>query len=301
MSVPVEDQLRAYFTDLDREQGHVDPLTLSGATSSDPDHAMADPSTRGRRLDRAPGIELVVTPTPEEDTMKLKPATLLILAAAAVIVIVGVFFAIESGSDDSAPVVTDDVPAVTPEEFATGFIDSWSSGDASAVLSALTPDVAVSEKYTEMTRSFEPMEFEFFEQYVAWTTAQEAVFVEPECALTDDSTSAENVVTCEFGWLNAVERAADATPVPTVLTLVVTSDGISDLALEYPPLFGVNSFDSWLGANHGDESAGVEFGDWNSVAEARAGGLLRARYAEEWAAERDERLGRSETSDGESG
>lgn len=57
--------------------------------------------------------------------MRLKASTVLLLAAAAVIVIAGVFFAIESGSVDSSPVVTDEVPearTATPQEIAAGFI-----------------------------------------------------------------------------------------------------------------------------------------------------------------------------------
>jgi hypothetical protein len=67
--------------------------------------------------------------------------------------------------------------------------------------------------------------------------------------------------------------------------MVVTPDGISELAFEYPPDFGLASFDRWLIFNHKEDSQGVEFGDWNSVAEAQHGGTLRAQYVAEWAAD----------------
>jgi hypothetical protein len=67
--------------------------------------------------------------------------------------------------------------------------------------------------------------------------------------------------------------------------MVVTPDGISQLAFEYPPNFGFDSFDNWLFLNHKEDSQGVEFGDWNSVAEAQQGGTLRAQYVAEWAAD----------------
>jgi hypothetical protein len=66
--------------------------------------------------------------------------------------------------------------------------------------------------------------------------------------------------------------------------MVVTTDGISQLASEYVPEFGLARFDNWLFLNHKDDSQGVEYGDWNSVAEAQQGGTLRAQYVQEWAA-----------------
>ena len=69
-------------------------------------------------------------------------------------------------------------------------------------------------------------------------------------------------------------------------TFAFLYQGISQLALEYPP-FGLDSFDAWLLANHSADLEGVEFGGWNSVAAAEAGGKLRARYVDEWVASLD--------------
>jgi hypothetical protein len=67
--------------------------------------------------------------------------------------------------------------------------------------------------------------------------------------------------------------------------MIVTPEGISQMAFEYPPLFSPDSFNNWLLVNvFVGEKEGVEYGDWNSVAEAEAGGKLRAQYVEEWAA-----------------
>ena len=66
--------------------------------------------------------------------------------------------------------------------------------------------------------------------------------------------------------------------------MVVTPDGISELAFEYVPEFGVVSFDRWVFDNHSDNSEFVGFGDWNSVSEAEQAGILRAQYVSEWAA-----------------
>ena len=177
----------------------------------------------------------------------------------------------QSLTDDEALAISDD------------HIDAFNSGDADAVLGLFTSNVALSEKYTGMT-DWGPIDRAFFDQHLAWSTAQGTTFTSPECAVTEEGAGAEVTVSCVFGWLYAAEKAAGDPPVPTALTLVVTPDGISQAAFEYPPEFGVVRFDNWLFLNHREDSQGVEFGDWNSVAEAQQGGTLRAQYVAEWAA-----------------
>jgi len=194
------------------------------------------------------------------------------LRAVAPIAVIVLIFAACSSSDDDPLAVSD------------AYIEAFNTGDTDAVLALFAPDVALSEKYTGMSASFDAMDREFFEQVLAWSTAQGTTFTSPECAVTEQGPAAAVTVTCEFGWLYPAEQAADVPPVPTVLTMVVTGDGISQAAFEYPPIFGVDSFDNWLLANHSDGLGGVEYGDWNSVAEAEQGGKLRAQYVDEWAA-----------------
>ncbi len=187
---------------------------------------------------------------------------------------------------DAAP-TTVTVPALTVDEalaVSDAYIEAFNNGDTDAVLALFTSDVALSEKYTGMTASFEAIDRAFFEQHLAWSTTQGTTFTSPECAVTEEGTGAAVTVLCEFGWLYAAERAVDAPPVPTVLTMVVTADGISQAAFEYPPEFGLAAFDRWLYANQSDDLEGVEYGDWDSVSEAEQGGTLRAQYVEEWAA-----------------
>ena len=52
-----------------------------------------------------------------------------------------------------------------------------------------------------------------------------------------------------------------------------------------PPELGVASFDRWVLNNHSDDSEGVEYGDWDSVADAEQGGTLQAQHVAEWAAD----------------
>lgn len=198
--------------------------------------------------------------------------------------------------DDLAPTGASGEPAATATTVLTAddalavsddFIERFNTGDADALLAMLTPDVALSENYIGMSRSDDPFGEilpAFFEQHMAWATAQGATFTSPACAVTDDSAPTNVTVLCEFGWLYAPEKAAGDPPVPTALTMVITEDGISQAAFEYPPIFGSESFDAWLLANYSGDMEGVEFGDWNSVSEARQGGILRAQYVDEWAA-----------------
>jgi ketosteroid isomerase-like protein len=171
-------------------------------------------------------------------------------------------------------------PRVTCFDRAPGtddYIDAFNTGDADAVLALFTSSVALSEKYTGMT-DWGPIDRAFFDQHLAWSIAQGTTFTSPECAVTEDGAAVAVTVSCEFGWLDAAEKAVDAPPVPTVVTMVVTPDGISQAAFEYPPEFGLASFDRWVGDNHSDNSEFVEFRDWNSVADAEQSGTLRAQY-----------------------
>lgn len=165
------------------------------------------------------------------------------------------------------------------------FIEAFNAGDAASLLATLTSEAALSEKYTGMSSSFGEIERAFFEQHMAWATAQGSTFTTPDCEVTEAEDEAVTVV-CEFGWLNVAMRAAEKPPVPTVLTMVASADGLSQLAFEYLPEFGSGAFDRWLYENHPDNLKGVEYADWDSVADAERGGKLRAQYAAEWAADR---------------
>ena len=205
------------------------------------------------------------------------------LVAAVVVVLAGVALLLvnQSGQTEVAdqPFGPDSALDVS-----NAYIEASNTGDTDAVLALFTTDVALSEKYTGMSASFDAIDRGFFEQHLAWAAAQGTTFTSPECAVTEQGPAAAVTVVCEFGWLYPAEQAIDAPPVPTTLTMIVTPEGISQMAFEYPPDFGVGAFENWLLVNHMGELEGVEYGDWNSVAEAEAGGKLRAQYVDEWAA-----------------
>ena len=197
------------------------------------------------------------------------------LAAAVVTVLIGTAAFLISQTDDFGP------DSALASSF--DFIDAFNAGDVDALLGTLSPDVALSESYSPGTGDFEVVDPVFFEQHMVWATAQGSTLTTPECVLAEESaTSTEVGVVCEFGWLYAPEKAGGLTPIPTVLTMVVTREGISEAAFEYPPRFGSNAFNGWVLENYPDDRQRIEYGAWNSVAEAEQYGLLRGQYAEEW-------------------
>lgn len=199
------------------------------------------------------------------------------LAAALVTVLIGTAAFLISQIDDFGP----------DSAFAAGteFINAFNAGDADALLATLTSDAELLESYSPGTGEFEAIERTFFEQHMVWATAQGSMLTTPECVVTEESVTQTAVsVVCEFGWLYAPEKAAGLAPVPTVLTMVVTPDGVSQAAFEYPPEFTPDAFSQWLFRNHRDDHIRIEYGEWSSLAEAEQDGLLRAQYAEEWAA-----------------
>jgi hypothetical protein len=250
--------------------------------------------TRSGNMD----VKEIVTPV-EPDKPKWNGWVVAAASFGVVVLVVGLALLLTRSTTEELP------PATTPTTVAIltvdgalavsdGFVEAFNRGDADAVMALFTSDVALSEHYIGQSPSFEAIDRAFFEQYLAWSTAQGTTFTSPECAVTDEGTAAAVTVSCEFGWLPAAEAAVGLPPIPTVLTMVVTRGGISQAAFEYLSDFGVGSFGSdsegkgwfeaWVLANHADHMEGIEYGDWDSVAVAEQGGILLAVYVEEWAA-----------------
>lgn len=79
-----------------------------------------------------------------------------------------------------------------------------------------------------------------------------------------------------------------STSVPTDLIITVTADGIGKLVYRYgSPNFNAVAvpMTAWMSANHPDviEAEAIGIGNWTSVEEATANGVLMAEYSAEWA------------------
>lgn len=196
-------------------------------------------------------------------------------AVAVVVVLVGL---------GSLVVIDQEDPAAQALGVGEDFIAAFNAGDADAVLALLPDDAVLTDNYIGMSDGFEPLDREFFEMWMAWETAQGSVFSSPECLVAGEGSGGPVTVSCEFGWHPIAEQAVGAPPIPTTLTLVVTSGTVGELAFEFPPEFGIGDLETWLESNHPEDVQLVLFGEWNSVAEAEQGGILRAQYVEEWLA-----------------
>ena len=105
--------------------------------------------------------------------------------------------------------------------------------------------------------------------------------------ITRDNDDGTFLVTCDSATHNAEVLATGEAPVPTELSLRVSSDGIERFYESFGrPDFTVLStpFFDWMERNYPDDVDKIGFGNWESIAEARENGLLTAQFATEWGA-----------------
>jgi hypothetical protein len=213
--------------------------------------------------------------------------------AAAAVVLVAVVVAVnrgDDGSDGLSPATNPPATAETlPRPFdegaalsmATAYSDAVNEGDLDALLGLFTVDATYAPGAGGTVDRAE------FEQLMAWNLAQGTVLTTPECDTTEFEGAALIRVTCRYDHFDAVIQAIDGPPVPITLALTVTPEGVTEWIRGFGPpdfTFVGNPFHFWMERTHPDVAPQVEFGAWNSVAEAEANGLLNVRYAEEWAA-----------------
>lgn len=177
----------------------------------------------------------------------------------------------------------DPAEAAAAVALADAYIAAFNAGDFDRLLELAPADTRITEKYIGVSADYEPVDRAFFERQIAWDTAQGSQFTDSACRATGPRSGGVEVI-CEFGWLNAQGRIRNR-PVATTMTFLVTADGISQLSVEYPALFGIRPFQDWMAANHRDDARLVLFGNWATVEEARTGGALTEGYLEDWLAD----------------
>lgn len=204
-------------------------------------------------LDPAIDVEIEISPSEGEDIMTHKPATLLLLAAAAVVVIAGIFFAIESGSDDSLPVISDDVPVgttatpqaipATPEEIAARFIQARDARDAEATMSLFAPDANIDDRVSDLA-DYE-VEYIWYEA-VGWNWAEQ------DCVEATPISEPASV-TCTYAMENDWSRALDVGPFNGSFDFDIVDGQIVAISNNFPPEFSRQAwdrFEGWVRANH---------------------------------------------------
>ena len=180
------------------------------------------------------------------------------------------------------PPTTTTVPGFTVDEalaVSDSYFAAYEAGDVDAMLALFAPDLVLI--FPEGGSS----SLEQYEQLFTWKLAEGTVFTPSEC----DATTVEDAgitVVCEYAHhpYSAIVVGAPATAF--TLTMIVTPNGsiswLSDRS--HSPAFVTDGpLRSWVEQNYPGDGVKVRCCFWDSVEDARAAGLIRAQYAEEWA------------------
>jgi hypothetical protein len=100
------------------------------------------------------------------------------------------------------------------------------------------------------------------------------------------STTLNTIATCRFFNSDILVRAGKMPPVRIDLFLTITPEEIGrELGSFRAPNFNTVAvpFRAWMAERHPDDADKVGFGNWTSIQEAEANGLLNVQYSEEWA------------------
>jgi hypothetical protein len=160
------------------------------------------------------------------------------------------------------------------------FFSATNSGNDDAVFGLFALNVVISDNFIG------EWELDEWEMLQAWNTAQGTVMTPPTCSVTDEVAGESVTIRCSTGVHDAPSLAVNGPPVPTNLRAEVTTEGISKLTYGYgDPNFGEvgGPFEDWVVANHPDEAQLIGFGNWTTIEEATANGVLTAEYSAEWA------------------
>lgn len=165
------------------------------------------------------------------------------------------------------------------------YFEAYNGGDIDASLNLMAPDVAFTWEFIGSPP--ELVDRDFWEERLAWNATQGTALTPHEC-LVEEVVAGERVtVSCDHGTHDAPSQAVGGPAVPTTTTFVIEPDGIAELfqAYGHPDFTHVGGpFYSWMESNHPQDADATAFGNWTSLEEARAHGLLRVPYAAEWAA-----------------
>jgi len=182
----------------------------------------------------------------------------------------------------------DDEAASDAQAVVDAHFDAINAGDADAATSLFTTDASFSNSFYDGAYPRESIE-----QDIVWAAAQGTTYVQPACAEADsgnsmaDQTDGPSVtIVCETANLDAPSLAVGGPPVPVVMTMLITSDGIERIEYEYgSPDFRhvTDPFEAWVREHHPETSALVGHSNWDSTEGAKQNGLLTAEYATEWA------------------
>ena len=203
-------------------------------------------------------------------------------AAAALVLVIGLaWILIAQTNNEVAPAAPTSQPFTVDDALAVkdAYITASNAGDADAVLALFEPDSRIA--VGTLTRDLVT-----FERYLVWSIAQGTTITASDCTASELEDAVR--LLCESTRHQHLAVAVGAPAPDGTLILTISADGIRTLSEnnDFRDFNVVNApFDRWLAENHPEDfDTRIPFGTWGSVAEAEQGGILRARYADEWAA-----------------
>jgi hypothetical protein len=154
------------------------------------------------------------------------------------------------------------------------FFVAFNAGDPTAVMGLFTANAEFGDDGRQ-----------WFEELLAWNAAQGTRYTPSDCKAEPDTDSVGVAVSCPFITHDALSIESGGPPVPFVMNMLITPDGIAS----YRDRFGRPDFntvglpfDRWMEQHHPDAAESVEFAAWESIEDAAANGTLLAEYAAEW-------------------
>lgn len=185
-------------------------------------------------------------------------------------------------SETGTSVGMEAVPIDQALSTASAYFSAFNSGDANAVMALLSSGATFSDNFTgSMTR-------EQWEQRLVWNMAQGTTLATPDCTVPSGGASGEGTaVRCESATLNAQIQVVGAQPVPTVVGLLVTSNGVQNVSEDFGQpdfLQATQPFMQWMEEEFPGDVEKVGFDVWDSIEQAHENGELTAEYARRWAA-----------------
>lgn len=275
-------------------RGYAEAIAGAGSSIAPTNEYMGEPTMIDLETETA---ERPLTAPPS----RRRPSARALQWAAALIVVVGVAGAAYFATRDDSPITS--AGPVGPQTVVDQYFTAFNAGDVDGVVSLFTIDATLQERFNPADVFGEPDPD--WEQEVAGFIAQETVLESPSCAATDDLSTTDRTLSCDYGFLDAPTQAVGALPVPVTATFAITPLGkINKLQVTYDAAgAGVDflhvgrPFARWLSANRPefaslaitDEPQGVGRGE-EPVADccqsmsATEVGRLRVQYAQEWAA-----------------
>lgn len=204
-------------------------------------------------------------------------AAAVFIGVVAVAAIVGVVW-LRSDDASSAASEGDAFGVDDAQEANDAYFAAYAAGDVDGMLALLAPDASLGHTFGSIT-------VENWEELYVWKLAEGTELTTPECTATETEPGIVTV-RCSYAHHEGISSTVGGPAVPHNMTMVVTVDGVTRIQdLFGSPGFGVvgDPFESWVNQNHPEDTAAGCCG-WDSIEQAQEDGLLRVRYAEEWAA-----------------